>query len=177
MYQTFSFSLSLTHYELWHLSREWMHKSKSPNSNFWYFFFFLFWLCVSFFGKIKILLPLLWHSPMGSSPLDPPPSSPFFFDSPPSVFFFLFPIRPDTYGKWVRRRRRVHRSIWERIELNGFILTNPIRQQYPVEFASSPLLRKTLPTESNQMKKKKKGKRGKIKFKSTEKMLSNFIPQ
>jgi hypothetical protein len=68
----------------------------------------------------------------------------------------------------------VHWSIWERIELNGFILTNPIRQQYPVEFASSPLLRKTLPTESNQMKKKKKGEKGKDKIQVDRKNVVEF---
>lgn len=119
-----------------------MHKSKSPNSNFRYFFFFFFLILVVCF---------LFRENENSTSASMTQSNGFISarsSSFLSFFFFRFPLPPffssfpnssrHIPGKWVRRRRRVHWSIWERIELNEFILTNPIRQQYPVELASSP---------------------------------------
>ncbi len=176
MYKTFSFSLSLSLIMNCDISlgSECINLNP-PNSNFRYFFF-LFWLCVSFFGKIKILLPLLWHSPMGSSPLDPPPSSPFF-RFPSLRFFFLFPIRPDTHTEngfvvVVVCTDRFERGLNWMDSSSQIQFDNNILRNLPVPPSSGRRYRR------NQIKwKRKKRGKGKTKFKSTEKMLSNFIPQ
>lgn len=94
MYQTFSFSLSLTHYELWHLSREWMHKSKSPNSNFRYFFFFLILAVCFLFRENKNSTSASMTQSNGFISARSSSFLSFFFDSPPSVFFFFFQFVP-----------------------------------------------------------------------------------